>query len=344
MEHAHLHELDARVCDKYRLGKKIGSGSFSDIYVGVNIQLATQVAIKFEPANSRHRLLKSEAYIYKALAGGVGVPTIHWYGTAECDCNAMVLDLLGPSLEDLFNLCGRKFTLKTVLLLADQMITRIEFIHSRNFIHRDIKPDNFLIGIGMNQVNHVNIIDFGLAKRYRDPRTLTHIPYKDGKSFTGTARYASINAHLGVQQARRDDLEALAYIFIYFLRGLLPWQGIEAITKKSKYAKIGDKKIATTIGSLCRGLPSEFGIFLNYTRSLGFNEKPDYSYIRKLFRDLFVREGFQYDYMFDWKMLHHVRKDEVKVRGDDHRNHKSQRPHAHFPQKAVGQWHVGAHK
>ncbi|KAF8340148.1 hypothetical protein F5887DRAFT_888861, partial [Amanita rubescens] len=146
------------------------------------------------------------------------------------------------------------------------------------------------------------------------------------------------------QQARRDDLEALAYIFIYFLRGLLPWQGIEAITKKSKYAKIGDKKIATTIGSLCRGLPSEFGIFLNYTRSLGFNEKPDYSYIQKLFCDLFVREGFQYDYMFDWKMLHHVRKDEVKVWGDDHRNHKSQRPHAHFPQKAVGQWHMGAHK
>ncbi|KAF8340152.1 kinase-like domain-containing protein [Amanita rubescens] len=200
MEHAHSHELDARVCDKYRLGKKIGSGSFGDIYVGVNIQLATQVAIKFEPANSRHRLLKSEAYIYKALAGGVGVPTVHWYGTAECDCNAMVLDLLGPSLEDLFNLCGCKFTLKTVLLLADQMISRIEFIHSRNFIHRNIKPDNFLIGIGMDQVNHVNIIDFGLTKRYRDPRTLTHIPYKDGKSFTGTTRYASINAHLGVQR------------------------------------------------------------------------------------------------------------------------------------------------
>ncbi|KAF8326270.1 casein kinase I [Amanita rubescens] len=342
MEHTHSHELGARGYGKYRLGKKIGSGSFGDIYFGVNIRLATQVAIKLEPANSRHRLLKYESYVYKTLAGGIGVPTIHWYGTTECDCNAMVLDLLGPSLEDLFNFCGRKFTLKTVLLLADQMISRIEFTHSRNFIHRDIKPDNFLIGIGTNQVNQVNIIDFGLAKRYRDPRTLIHIPYKEGKSLTGTARYASINTHLGVQQARRDDLEALAYIFIYFLRGHLPWQGIEAATKKSKYDKIRDKKIETNIGSLCRGLPSEFGIFLNYTRSLGFSEKPDYSYVRKLFRDLFIHEGFKYDYMFDWKMLRHVQNDpnspsqaKIKVQGDARHHYKPRRSYGRSPQKRV---------
>ncbi len=199
-----------------------------------------------------------------------------------------------------------------------------------------------MLGIGTNQMNQVNIIDFGLAKRYHDPKTLIHIPYKEGKSLTGTARYASINTHLGVQQARRDDLEALAYIFIYFLRGHLPWQGIEATTKKSKYDKIRDKKIEMTIGSLCRGLPSEFGIFLNYTRSLGFSEKPDYSYVRKLFRDLFIHEGFKYDYMFDWKVLRHVRNDpnspsqaKIKVQGDAHHHYKPRHSCARSPQKRV---------
>jgi casein kinase I homolog HRR25 len=126
----------------------------------------------------------------------VGIPFVRWYGT-EGDYNCMVIDLLGPSLEDLFNFCGRKFTLKTVLLLADQLISRIEFLHSKNFLHRDIKPDNFLMGNG-KRGNQVNVIDFGLAKKYRDPRTHLHIPYKENKNLTGTARYASINTHLGV--------------------------------------------------------------------------------------------------------------------------------------------------
>ena len=180
-------------------------------------------------------------------------------------------------------------------------ISRIEYIHSRNFIHRDIKPDNFLMGIG-KRGNQVNVIDFGLAKKFRDPKTHLHIPYRENKNLTGTARYTSINTHLGVEQARRDDLESLAYVLMYFLRGALPWQGLKAATKKQKYDRIMEKKMTTPTDLLCRGFPSEFGIFLNYTRALRFDDKPDYSYLRKLFRDLFVREGYQYDYVFDWSV------------------------------------------
>jgi casein kinase I family protein HRR25 len=290
--------MDLRVGNKYRIGRKIGSGSFGDIYLGTNIISGEEIAIKLESVKAKHPQLEYEARVYKSLAGGVGIPFVRWSGT-ECDYNAMVLDLLGPSLEDLFNFCNRKFSLKTVLLLADQLISRIEYIHAKSFIHRDIKPDNFLMGIG-KRGNQVNVIDFGLAKKYRDPKTHFHIPYRENKNLTGTARYASINTHLGVEQSRRDDMESLGYVMLYFCRGALPWQGLKAATKKQKYDRIMEKKMTTPTEVLCRGFPNEFSIYLNYTRSLRFDDKPDYSYLRKIFRDLFVREGFQYDYVFDW--------------------------------------------
>ncbi|EGF80300.1 hypothetical protein BATDEDRAFT_33264 [Batrachochytrium dendrobatidis JAM81] len=297
-----LHPLaHTRVGGKYRLGRKIGSGSFGDIYLGTNVVTQEEVAVKLENVRARHPQLEYEARVYKSLAGGVGIPFVRWFGV-ELDYNCMVVDLLGPSLEDLFNFCGRKFSLKTVLLLADQLISRIEFIHAKNFLHRDIKPDNFLMGLG-KRGNQVNVIDFGLAKKYRDPRTHLHIPYKENKNLTGTARYASINTHLGVEQSRRDDLESLGYVLMYFLRSSLPWQGLKAATKKQKYDRIMEKKMTTPTELLCKGFPPEFAVYLNYTRTLRFDDKPDYSYLRKLFRDLFVREMFHYDYVFDWTVV-----------------------------------------
>ncbi|KAL0383633.1 UNVERIFIED_CONTAM: Casein kinase-like protein 11 [Sesamum calycinum] len=288
--------MDHVVGGKFKLGRKIGGGSF-----GVNIQNGEEVAIKLEPVKTKHPQLHYESKIYMLLQGGTGIPNLKWFGV-ESEYNVMVIDLLGPSLEDLFNYCNRKFTLKTVLMLADQLINRVEYMHSRGFLHRDIKPDNFLMGLG-RKANQVYIIDFGLAKKYRDLQTHKHIPYRENKNLTGTARYASVNTHLGVEQSRRDDLESLGYVLMYFLRGSLPWQGLKAGTKKQKYDKISEKKMLTPIEVLCKSYPSEFISYFHYCRSLRFEDKPDYSYLKRLFRDLFIREGYQFDYVFDWTIL-----------------------------------------
>nr|XP_043609193.1 casein kinase 1-like protein 9 [Erigeron canadensis] len=293
--------MDHIVGGKFKLGRKIGSGSFGELYLGVNIQSGEEVAIKLEPVKTRHPQLHYESKIYRLLQGGTGIPNLKWFGV-EGEYNIMVIDLLGPSLEDLFNYCNRKFSLKTVLMLADQLINRVEYMHARGFLHRDLKPDNFLMGLG-RKANQVYAIDFGLAKKYRDLQTHKHIPYRENKNLTGTARYASVNTHLGVEQSRRDDLESLGYVLMYFIRGSLPWQGLKAGNKKQKYDRISEKKMLTPIEVLCKSYPSEFISYFHYCRSLRFEDKPDYSYLKRLFRDLFIREGYQFDYVFDWTVL-----------------------------------------
>jgi len=287
----------------YCLGRKLGSGSFGDIYFAVNTQTGEELAVKLESTKSKHPQLMYEAKLLKHLQGVPGIANVH-YCDVEGDYNVMVMDLLGPSLEDLFNICNRKFSLKTVLMIADQMLYRIEYLHSKNFIHRDIKPDNFLIGHGKKS-NVVYMIDFGLAKKYRDPKSQQHIPYREGKNLTGTARYASVNTHLGIEQSRRDDLEALGYVFMYFIRGSLPWQGMKGNSKKEKYDRIMEKKMSTPIEVLCKGYPSELVTYLNYCRSLRFEDRPDYAYLRRFLKDLFFRENYQYDFIFDWTILNY---------------------------------------
>jgi serine/threonine protein kinase len=290
--------MDLKVGSSWALQQRIGAGAFGEIYSGEHIITKEEVAIKLEPWQARPPQLFNESRIYKMLAGGVGIPQVRWYGV-EGDYTVLVMDLLGRSLEDLFEMCQRRFSLKTVLMIADQLLARLQYLHEKGVIHRDIKPDNFVIGSDQ-QSNIIYVIDFGLARRYRDPHTNQHIPFREGKSLVGTARYTSINTHIGIEQSRRDDLEGLAYVLIYLLKGSLPWMGLKAENKQIKQEMISEKKLVTSVPTLCDGLPAEFAIFLDEVRKLKFTDRPNYELLRTMFRDRFLREGFVYDYQYDW--------------------------------------------
>ena len=299
--------MDLFVGGKYRLGNRIGQGSFGDIYLGTHIETNLPVAIKLEKVRSSHPQLLYESRLIRSLQGGVGMPNIYWFGV-EGDYNVMVIELLGSSLEELLQLCKPGFSIKTVLTIADQMISRIEYIHSKDYLHRDIKPDNFLISLEANP-QIIYLIDYGLAKKFKDSKTGLHIHYREGKKIIGTARYASINTHLGIEQSRRDDLECLGYVLVYLIKGNLPWQGLFGKNKQEKYKNIFEKKINTSLNELCQGLPIEFINYFQYCRALSFEDRPDYTLIKRHFNELFKRCGFCMDHNFEWN---HITKNEDK--------------------------------
>jgi len=291
---------------RYKITSLLGSGNFGKIYSALDLTTNSPVALKLETKNYSNSLSK-EANVYQDLpSDSPYIPTFFSYQEYN-DSNILVISLLGKSLESIFEIFNNRFTLKTVLLLTDQMISCVQFLHEHHYIHRDIKPDNF--AIGKNPLtSRIYLLDFGLAKQFENPVTNEHYPQERGKHLVGTARYASINAMNGLTQSRRDDLESLAYIWIYFLCGKLPWMGIHSDSQQNKFHWIAEVKEKVSIEELCSGFPSEFANYLTIVRNLQYDEKPPYSDLKALFSKARARLNINDNDKMEWDIQMQVPK------------------------------------
>ena len=291
--------INKLIFSKYLIRKKIGKGSFGTVYQGINTSNNEKIALKVEKREKNDPgTLENEALRLVYLQGE-GIPCVYCYGNNLVH-NLLVEELLGKSLEDLFNSYGKPFSLKTVCVLGIEMIKRIQYIHSKYYIHRDIKPDNFMIGRGLNE-KKIYIIDFGLAKKYYSVSKAQHIKFVTGKHLIGTARYCGRNAHRGYEQGRRDDIESIGYVLMYFLLGVLPWQGLKVKKNEDQFEKIAQKKYATSFEELTAGQPEEFLKYFKHVEKLEFEAQPNYVYLIGLFQSIIDKYCADCLYDFDWK-------------------------------------------
>ena len=285
--------MEVRIGGKFRLLELLNKKHASEVWKALDVINNQFVAVKIHKNKGKN--VNREACVYQNLRGGQGIPCLWWHGI-EGENTVVVIDLLGESLEKLMKKF-KSFSLATVLRIGLAIISRISFMHSRNILHRDIKPESILLGIENKE--ELFVVDFSLAKSFMNSKN-SHIKYSDNKKFVGSARYASINTHLGITHSRRDDLEVLGYVLMYFLKGKLPWQGMKAYTKKEKYDQITDKKLSTMINTLCEDAPREFEIYLEYVRSLRFDERPQYVYLQSLFKN--VLERIAPSHFYEWNI------------------------------------------
>ncbi|CAD8139848.1 unnamed protein product [Paramecium octaurelia] len=275
--------------------EKLSQGSFGVVYICHDKVTREYVAMKVEKENKDLMSLEREIQIIEELRGIAGVPKLYWYGN-EYNQNCMAMQLLGRDLAH-YQKKFKKLSLKTVCNLAEQLLTILEEIHKRGIIHRDIKPENILMGRG-NDSQQVYFVDFGISKKFRNNNQ--HISFQENKSFIGTTRYASISAHKGYELSRRDDLESLGYVFIYLLRGNLPWQNVVSQSDKEKTKLVGKFKMELELKDLCKGLPNEFQRYLDYVYKLKFTSTPDYQYLLGLIQKVGQQNNISFDRKFDW--------------------------------------------
>jgi len=287
------------VNSRYKLVKKIGAGSFGSVYKAIDMDKSRYVAVKVESKNAEKKRLAHEINIYNNFVSCKYIPKIFWYGS-ENNYNFLVMDYMGDSIENLFESHNKIFSLKTIIMISIDLLKILEYIHDNNIIHRDLKPDNIVIGTGDNNCN-IYLLDFGLSKNFLDKSSGQHIELVKNKSLVGTMRYASIRNHKGYEQSRRDELESLGYILLYFLKGgQLPWNGLPSSNKEDKSKKICRMKSSISLDDLCNGIPEEYRLLICYARKLKFDSRPNYSYLINLFKKLLLNSGFKYDKQYDW--------------------------------------------
>lgn len=270
------------IMDSCVLIKKIGYGSFGDVYLAHDHE-SNFVAAKMEKISLKKSRLKQEFKMYRMIKKNgfdIGLPEVYCYMQTD-DYNIMTMELLGANLNTLMIKNGGTFDLKTVLKLGIELTTLLEKFHNAGFIHRDIKPNNFLIGQEDKQ-NIVYIMDLGLSKKYKQSNG-EHISLRSNRSLVGTARYTSTNVHMGIEPSRRDDLESVGYMLVYFLLGSLPWQGLKKEKNTNHIEMIGQVKTQVNIKKMCKGIPSCFAEYINYCRELSFETNPDYKFLKSLF-------------------------------------------------------------
>ncbi|CAD8211580.1 unnamed protein product [Paramecium pentaurelia] len=305
------------VATKFRLIDKVGQGSFGMIYKTENMETGEIFATKFEKreenSNGAVSLLVREIKVLIEVQDFEGFPQIVFYGRDEY-YNYFMQTYLGYNLEQLLKRCNYKFSIQSVLKIGIILIERIKMLHSKNLIHRDLKPDN--ICIGYDDIDQIYLIDFGLAKYYRNSQG-DHIPQSDRRGMIGTARYASLTAHLGKEQSRKDDIESLGYVLVYLAKGRLPWMNLNTSTKSEKYQKIKEFKQQITLEKLCEGLPKCFLNLFIYARGLDFQGEPEYSFLKDQFQKQYqieVQSSQNHVPLdFEWERLPELKKRKQRV-------------------------------
>eukprot|EP00756_Hemistasia_phaeocysticola_P012477 Hpha_TRINITY_DN15202_c0_g5::TRINITY_DN15202_c0_g5_i1::g.66964::m.66964 len=272
----------------FRIGNKLGAGSSASVFAGIDTRNGRPVAIKM--LSTEDETLPVEVEVLKRLDRKQGFARLHWHGDTPEGESALVTDLLGSSLGDVVEKRGKPLETAPALHIGLQLLKNIEELHGQSFVHRDIKPDNCLLGRGSSS-GRVFLIDFGLSQTYVDDETHHHVKYADHVGFSGTPDFSSRRSHAGVRQTRRDDLESFCYVLLYLLKGFLPWMGMTALTDDELFAKVARCKEETTVDKLCEGCPPELRECLSYTRSLPFDAAPDYDKLRTRLTAALKRAG-----------------------------------------------------